>query len=273
MQQIQLTHGRETLHGVSTNLENAHGTVVYVHGTGGNYHEHSFIDASADLYTNSGRNFLAVNVPGHDATAFDESFDDSIAALDGWITQDAPTGPLVLQGHSSGALKMLRYIQRGIHAHRVERIVLLAPFDVVVFYGGPTEEGRRARAAELDALIATSGSQTPVPPELFDAWPVSAGTMREAITEEGPWDQFPVRKRLLGSVVEDIEVPVLVAIGSQDLDELIPQESAEFFDPIAICKMAEELPNVTTALIDGAAHSFTNCEDILIKSIQEWLIN
>src|SRR5215213_4089757 len=94
------------LHGLSSGLDKGQ-IAIHVHGTWGNFYENTIATAFADLYASFGYGFATVNVPGHDSESTSEVFEESLQALALWAHHLAPTGNILWQAHSLGALKVV----------------------------------------------------------------------------------------------------------------------------------------------------------------------
>lgn len=241
---------------------------VHLHGTWGNFYENAFVTAVARGYRERGWRYASVNLPSHDGGSVKEQPADSLDALARWVETLAPEGgPLVLQGHSLGALKAIQLMQEPTRrdlAARVSALVLLSPFDIVAFYGGPDPQAIERTRAVVAAELDRSGPDATVPASVFDLWQLSAATFMDMTETGGEWDVFPSRtgdghrKSLAG-----IDPPILTAIGSDDF--------AAFPDPATVTAGLDGLPNVTVALVDGAPHAFNEREEVLCGHISRFL--
>jgi pimeloyl-ACP methyl ester carboxylesterase len=254
-------NGRD-LHGITT--AGSDSLAIHVHGTWGNFYGNPFINATADLYNRLGYAFLSANFPGHDETAVSENFDDFTPALDAWVDTMDTNASIILQGHSLGALKILRYMRdtRARTVDRIQAIVLLAPFDVVAFYsGGKLETLPEKRAATLRA-ISEQGEAALVPASVFDTWQLSARTFLQLTESGGVADQFPSRVGL-AKVGHGIRCPILVAIGSEDF--------AAYPDATSVIEMLQGGNSVVATLIDGAPHNMAGRVPELCSAIERRL--
>lgn len=263
---VTLPHNNAELHGLlAVPHEQAAPVAIHVHGTWGNFYGNPFINALAECYGRHGIGFLTANFPGHDETAVSEDFDDFTPALDAWIGAYAGEAPLLLQGHSLGALKALRYLSdsRATNRERIRSLVLLSPFDIVAFYARGHVDEVDSRLARLDALIASAGRDAIAPSEWFDMWLITYGTLRALSTPGSPADQFDSRTQLPISPVRRLHVPTFIGIGGEDF--------AQYPTPKDVARMTAGLPMVTSALIEGAPHNFAGSVDRLVREVDAWL--
>lgn len=240
---------------------------LHLHGTWGNFYENPFVTALAGTYLRQGWRYASVNLPSHDGGSVGEVITESLDAVRDWIKALTSDGePLVLQGHSLGALKAIRLMSHPEYrdvADRVSGLVLLSPFDIVAFYGGDAEAAVRARHL-VEAEMARAGDAANVPSSVFDLWPLSARLFLDMTTDDGEWDIFPsraadtLRQRMAG-----IGRSTLVGIGGDDF--------AAYPDPATVAASLDGVPGVTVALVPGAPHAFAGHEDVLGEHVGRFL--
>ena len=229
--------------------------VLHVHGTWGNFYYHPFVPILGEMYDDAGWRYASVNLPSHDDGSTTETLRESLTAMAVWVERLArPGAGVILQGHSLGALKAL-----ALAAERpVDAVVLLSPADIVAFLGGaePAERERRR------SVVAGLPGDAMVPPEVFDRWPVTAGTYLSMAAAGGEWDLFPSRDlptcvaRLAG-----VTVPCFVALGGADY--------ASTPDPASI---AAALESVASVHFDPVApHNFAGSEHQLAAALRAFL--
>ena len=236
---------------------------LHLHGTWGNFYENPFVAEVAESYLCRGWRYASVNLPSHDGGSVHERLPDSLDAVRAWLDLLCDDGaPLILQGHSLGANKVLGLMHDPAYrdiAARVIGLVLLSPVDMVAFYGGPNSTAvRQARA--IATRVARADERATMPPELFDLWPISAGLFLEMTESDGAWDLFPSRTGD-GHVrwVAGTERPTLVAIGADD--------AAMFPSPADIAEGLATIPHASVRLIPRAPHNFSGQEPVLRDSI------
>lgn len=240
---------------------------IHIHGTWGNFYENSFALGLTETYTAAGWSYASVNNSGHDGGSIGEKFDDSLPEIYAWIKRLCPNGEsVVIQGHSLGALKILRLLRHPDYSelkHQIVAAVLLSPFDIVAFNGGVGEQLKLRRSRAEQQRIEQGGDAF-VDTDIFDAWPLSVDTYLEASNEGGPWDLFPSRLHLVGALGE-VGVPTLVAFGGED-------SFAQYPSPHAAAELVEtEATAVRTVLVEGAPHNFAGHEEALAQSISAFI--
>jgi alpha/beta superfamily hydrolase len=264
-QLVSAAVGSDTYHGLLRTVSSSKTLVVHVHGTGGDFFTNPFICPLADVYANAGISFLTANFPGWGEQAATERFLAFGPALGAWLKAVKWSGKLILQGHSLGALKVIHALsERTFGASpNVQGVVLLAPFDVVAFYCGGDEKKAKQIRAKMSALDISNDESALVPKEIFKAWPISIGTFRELIADNGPADQFPSRKENAGARLDQLHIPALVAIGSEDF--------AAFPSVKNVLDQMSPTELLSVRQISGAPHNFAGKTDELANAIQSWL--
>lgn len=136
--------GFQMMHSKSTN-----NAVLHFHGLAGNFYENRFVKNMSEKLVKEGYVFLTANNRGHDyitdilcekngeisyvkgGAAF-EKFEDFVIDARSWIVYLKSLGcdNIFLQGHSSGALKVL-YYQSQVKDPFVKALLLLSPSDDV----------------------------------------------------------------------------------------------------------------------------------------------
>lgn len=257
--------GESGLQGLWRPLPQARGVAIHVHGTWGNFYGNPFIVPCADLFGQFGFSFLSANFPGHDETSVNEKFGEFGDALDMWLGRLAPHGPVILQGHSLGALKAIDFVRRStsVNASRIRALSLLSPFDIVAFYAKGKVGAIGSRLETLRKIATANGPKTLVPKDLFDIWDISVETVLELATPGSAADQFPSRDGLKGAWLQRGFLPTFIAIGGADF--------AAYPTPDAAWQMASSLPNCSAHLIEGAPHNFADHVDELVSRQRAWL--
>lgn len=249
------------LHGLVAWPEKPIGLVVHVHGTWGNFYGNAFVEEVAVAAVSEGWAFATVNVPGHDETAMDEVLEDSTTAISQWLEALNPSAlPVVIQGHSLGALKTIKLASDPIRmaALHVKALVLLSAFDCIGFY---------ARESNLSGIeLAAMPAGEIVPESVFGYWLLRWDMLSRLMAVDGEWDLFRSRlldpDRLLGSV--EFSVPVFYAIGDQDFAAVPSVEAV-----VEIVRQAGFATDV--AVIPEAPHGFGGQKQVLAAGIVRWL--
>jgi pimeloyl-ACP methyl ester carboxylesterase len=253
--------GSARLHGIETWPDQPRGLLIHLHGTWGNFYANSLVEEVAKAALSEGWGFASVNLPGHDETAMDESLEDSSTAVTQWIELLNPRGlPVVIQGHSLGALKAINFASNSprIHALRVKSLFLLSAFDCVGFYL------RETKISDKDFSAMPPGEI--VPESVFGYWLLRWAMLDRLTTVDGEWDLFRSRllnpDELLGSI--RLTIPAFFAIGSLDF-AAVPSSSE------VAATVRENRAFTEAVVIPDASHSFAGKETTLAANIARWL--
>lgn len=249
--EIRNRHGKRLSSTISTPEGEPKGTVVLLHGLAG-WKDQETLRVMRDAAVEAGYQTLSFNgsdsLRGPDAsfwrgttTGFIEDMEDALAYA---RTESCITGPLILAGHSLGALAAVRYAKR--HPMLVQRLVLVAPaISFLTDSTGRIRERirtavrRMRRLKELEEEMGERFVLPLYPPWVFDY--LKYDTRRDAL---------------------QVEIPVLIISAGED--EIVAGPRAH-----------EHLANMFTqaehVVIPNARHLFDEHEDELAATISAWL--
>jgi len=241
--------------------------VLHMPGSYGNFYENRFIDALADFYPTQGITLISCNNRGHDGNSAYERFEKCILDIEAWLNWFESNGikRFILQGHSFGTHKIAYYLRE--HANeKVSGCILLAPFDLIAFYGG-TEEVRRRNLRKAREL-ADRDEDSIMPKEVWSEWPISSGTYLNLVGYETKTDLFNFRTSKEGiDALRELRVPIFAAIGGDDFASFpSPRECVDILS-------RTDLPcgKVTSHLINDAPHNFDGHIEDLIEKLRKWI--
>ncbi len=262
--------------------------IVHIHGLAGNFYENRFIYVMAREAIARGMAFLAFNNRGHDyisdinketdgiydsisgGGAFEivaECVHDIDAAIDVLLREGVAT--IFLQGHSSGANKAVFYLSQAKRSP-VKGLVLISPCDDVALQHNATGDRAPQLLKLAQEMIADGKGMELMPEGSYFSYPMSAKTFFDYFGPESDQDVFPYRtpssefKRLAS-----IDIPIFVTFGGKKDALLIPPGEAEAM----LKSKATSSPSVVSAIIEGATHSYLNCEELLTEQVMLWIAN
>ena len=259
----------ETLHGLLFRPAGgaaAEQALLYVHGVANNFYATPLV-GFAQALAEQGRPGFVFNTRGHDwaARAGDgsafmgaayENFEDCALDLDGAIAHLAERGyrRFVLVGHSLGAVKSVYY--QGLR-QRPEVAAVIACSPPRTFYAARQEDGGDfpATMAAAQRLVAEGRGE-----ELL--WAAAGGsvgpfTARTYVSKYGPDTQSDVRP-----CAARVGVPLLTLAGGAEPEPFMRH----------VRELTEAAgPHGTGRVIDGANHSYTGHEPIVLQTISAWL--
>ncbi len=262
---IELGFEGERLHGLYCQAAGSRGTIIFVHGSAGNFYYNPFIRPLVQLYLSRSWSVLLANFPGFEGTVATEDFTAFPRAFQAWMEAAKIGENVVIQGHSLGALKALYGVKHGLI--RPARLILLSPFDIVAFYLGGDRTLAEERLAKVESLQASGGPAAAIPPEIFSLWPMGAKTFLQLTEDGGPADVFPSRKSdLFEEVRRNLrETPTLICIGGKDF--------APYPSPSGVFEMLKggERDVLCARLFPAATHSFPEAIAPLVEEVSAWL--
>ena len=146
------------LNGLFSQGEKKNPTVIHIHGFEGDFFNNKFINVIAKKLKKHGTNFLTVQTRGmgndYDLTtengqyrrygAHFELLNEAYLDIDSWIDflQKHGYNQTILQGHSLGTVKVIRYLFEGSYRKEVKKLILLSPFDNFWFFGKYATKGK-----------------------------------------------------------------------------------------------------------------------------------
>lgn len=255
--------------------------VIHVHGMGGNGYENYFLDNLSELYAKLGISLFTFDNRGrgtvsdfrknddwkHAGSCF-EIFEESVHDIDGAMSYLKSIGftRFILQGHSLGGSKIVNYlIER--NPHDIEKVILLAPTDMVAWAGAdPEHENNLTKAKQLlsqgkdEELV---GAQCWPP----DKTPLSAQAYLSKSNAGAPVDIYGVREdgsTLIGKVSQ----PMLIAYSTSDIGITRPFGSMGVYKE-RLNKIKN--PNTQLQTIDGSSHAFSGFEAELVDVIERFV--
>src|ERR1039458_5289559 len=254
--------------------------VIHVHGLSGNFYEHRFLYSIAATLLGKGWGFLSTNNRGHDYVSDimedsgetiqvggnHEVITEANSDIDAWIEYLKQDGckTIVLEGHSLGCLKVIRYAVTGKYRSDIRLLIFISPADIWglqrKYFGEHTAE-RLKMAGEL--VLAGRGSDM-MPADTF-SYPIDA---RSFVALMGS-DNYVVHnsfafsdlKAISNGWLPALEIPSAAIIGSADSAVVTPpEECLRVFR--AHTKMA-----VYTRLLADAPHNYWKHEGELAESV------
>lgn len=283
-----------TLHGALYETGKKDLVIINIHGTGSNFYEEDFIGVEARAVGRLGVALLTTNNSGNavmqswgsDYQAHGcalEKFEDCLRDIDKWISFVLDRGykAVILQGHSLGTEKVVYYMYRGKHRHKVAGVILLGFADS---YGTQqqwlnstkadargSQQWRRGSKVDLlreaHKLVSEGKGYEFLRGEWYShsgAMPMSAASYINFFSEGSNLSKsLPFRTGRLDRF-KKISVPILGAIGDIKEYTFIPTVDA-------MKLMESENPNCETHQIKGADHDFEGKEDELVGLVVDWL--
>lgn len=259
--------------------------ILHIHGYAGNFYENYFVHVLDEHLKGAGCSFLTGNTRGAEYVkdfnvkdAIDgvtigaryELLEDAYKDIDAWIELISEAGyhNIVLQGHSLGTYKVVRYLSEGVHKDKIKKLILLAPFDKKGMMQTHTKiplDELIGRATE----IVNKGKGKEVVSKDFETIDISYNTWLSWYKQDDLGRVFEFcSKDYKFPALKKIAIPTLMIVGSKDeyfyLSNPDHPEEAE-----AIFK--KYIPTVETVLIKNAQHTYKGFEDALVEKIGQFI--
>lgn len=256
--------------------------IIHVHGMAGNFYENDFLFDMAKVYTDNGFAFLSCNNRGHDyiadiaqieAEGFKggaayEIFEDCLKDIDGYMSFANLNGytDIILQGHSSGANKVVYWCAHNNNFTRLKGLILLSPCDDI---GLNIDELGIEKYTELinraKVLTLSSRGDVLMPEGTFYDYPISARTYLNIFSQGASFDIFHYRNlNIEFAALSKILCPIIVFFGNKN--EFLLQESKIVKEAVY-----DKLKNCSLFEIDGANHSYSGKSSVVLNYILEWI--
>lgn len=272
------------LHGYYIPSTNKKVAVLHIHGFEGNFYENSFVHLLANELEKANIGFLTVNTRGNgkntDFNTVDgdckkigaryELLEEAHLDISVWMKflKDEGYEKIVLQGHSLGTIKVVRYLFEGEYKDKVDKLILLAPFDKKGLMDASGRKDIKGLLKKAQTKVSENQGEKLITREFevidlsyksFISWynQDDLGRMFEFCSSD--YD-FPVLKK--------IAVPTKIIVGSKDeyFHLSNPKHPEE-----AMSIMLKNIPEAKGKIIDGATHSFKPYENMMTKEVIKFI--
>jgi pimeloyl-ACP methyl ester carboxylesterase len=272
------------LHGYFSPNKSNKTALLHIHGFEGNFYENSFVHALNEEMSNNNIAFLTVNTRGNGKdTDFNtksgsitrigahyELLEQAHLDISAWLDFLFEQGytEVILQGHSLGTMKAVRYLSEGKYKDRINKLILLSPFDkkgLLKVSGKPPVEDLLNKATNMikegkgEELVTREFEDIPMSYQTFSSW-YKQDELGRVFEFCSPEYDFPALKNL--------SLPTKVIVGSKDEYFYVvnPEHPEEAMD-----LMLKHLPHGEGKIISGSVHSFSPHEDIMAKEVVNFI--
>lgn len=269
------------------NDEKSDTVLAHVHGMAGNFYENKFIDEIIINLLNSNISFSPFNNRGngHISTFFQrskdkinypiignafEKFEDCIIDIKAHIDYLESVGykKIHIMGHSLGAPKVAYYLAKA-QDERVSSVIFLAPADMLGLAKNDLKEYNKL--IKLAENMFNNGKGNMLMEEFYDeSYPLSSNTFLNLFSENSQTKIFNFHKENDDyKILNKIKIPMLTITGDNDY---ILLKSAEETMKCITDNYKHEV-KCETKIIPKANHIFTDCEEVLAKTLVDWINN
>lgn len=274
------------LHGYYMPSESKNVVLLHIHGMEGNFYQDNFVHTLTKELEKKEIGFLTVNTRGNGKdTDFNtingkivrvgsryELLEEAHLDITAWVNFLIDEGykEIILQGHSAGTVKIVRYLFEGELKDKINKLILLSPIDPLGFRivnGRNNIEDFIKKAQNKvdegkgDELITSEFDHDVLSYKTFISWyrRDDLGKMFEFCT---PQYDFPILKQ--------ISIPTFIITGSKD-EYLHPSNPGHPEEAMNI--LLRNIPNSKGKIIEDATHSFKPHEDIMVNEVTTYILS
>jgi pimeloyl-ACP methyl ester carboxylesterase len=273
-----------TLHGLLLDGDKKKPAVIYIHGFEGDFFTNRFVPAIANKLQEQGIAFLTVQTRGmandYLYKLTDESWkrfgahfellEDAYKDIDAWIEFLMTQGyeNVILQGHSLGTMKSVRYLFEGGHADKVKKLILLAPFDIIQLLEDATK-GKWPEYLEIAKQKVKEGrGEELVPKEYLDVEMSYQTYVSHHQRNDFEYIFAFHNKSYDFPLLKKVNIPVKAIVGTKD----------QFFHPAnpsqpleAMDMLKQNIKQFAGALIKDAGHGYDGHEEEVATEVVNFL--
>lgn len=280
------TEDKLILSGYFVDSTNKDFAVLHIHGFEGNFYENKFIQHQAKHFENCKIAFLTANtrgcekikefrtVEGEFATigARFETLEESPKDIDAWVKFLLNEGykTIILQGHSLGTYKIVRYLFGGKFKLKISKLVLISPFDKLALVNSYIKTPIEQLLTRAEEEVKKGNGKNLISKD-FDEIELSYNTFLSWYKLDDLGKVFNFNDKAYNfPTLSKIEIPTLLVVGSKDeyfhtSNPEHPEEAVEIFN--------KYIKNCKTEILDGAKHDYIGYENKLSEIIQTFILN
>jgi len=238
------------LHGFYSPTSDKKVALLHIHGFEGNFYENNFVYSLIRNLSQNNIAFLTVNTRGNnkisdfntiDGThkiigAWNELLEEAHLDISAWVKFLLEEGyqEIILQGHSLGTLKVIRYLFEGEYKDKISKLILLAPFE------------KHTPSSNLS-------------PQTFESWDNQSDLARVFDFSATNYD-FPILKQ--------IKIPTKIIVGEKD-EYFYPTNPNDFKRIMDL--LLSHIPNSQGVLIPEATHSYKPNEELMSEEVIKFI--
>lgn len=238
------------LHGFYSPTSDKKVALLHIHGFEGNFYENNFVYSLIKSLSQNNIAFLTVNTRGNNKItdfntvvgeyktigAWNELLEEAHLDISAWIKflLDEGYQQIILQGHSLGTIKVIRYFFEGEYKDKINKLILLAPFE----------------------------KQTPLPdlsPQSYESWNNQSDLARVFDFSAKDYD-FPILKQ--------IKIPTKIIVGEKD-EYFYPSNPNDYKRIMDL--LLNHIPNSQGVFIPEALHSYKPNENLMSQEVVKFI--
>lgn len=290
--QTVVTQDGLIMHGlVSQIIPPIRGIVIHVHSAFSNFFEHVYYNVLAEKLSSKGIQIFYINTRGRDYYAdfkkhFDnkivnvriggslERFEDSEMDIEPWVNITSKDNiPIFLQGHSLGAMKIIRYCKKR-SCKKLSGLALLSPPDIDGFMesinGDKHLEYKEFSSEKVANAKHSDEVDISMPKDSYVVAPISIGTFNSMLNNPNNTSMFALNDINISNqagLISIRDMPKLILYG--DNGEVLSRSSEE---QVALFKKLT-MYNTEYEIVSDCNHNYQGAEDKISTSISNWYEN
>ncbi len=288
MQKLVRTLTKDSLYlnGLYTPGDKAKSATLFIHGFMTDFYSHDFYQPMVDAVSSQGHaiimaqhrgtgiytEFITQEKEGKDIGSYYELLEEAHLDISAWIEFLLNEGyqSVTLIGHSLGTIKIVRYMIEGAYKDKVNKLVLISPFDKTAYIEDKTK-GEWKNHVEFAREKVNTGKALELITNDFDDYLTTFQTYLSWYDTTDMNRMFDFyNKDYKSPILEQIKVPVVVIAGKADNFLYIPSMGTTLEDVEYYLK--NNIKNMTVHFIDACGHVFTGYEDQLASLVSDSLL-
>lgn len=269
------------LSGLFSNPLNSKKVILHIHGFEGDFFSNSFVSIQGTMLSEKDISFLTVQTRGTSLRqelineggeaiyngSYYELLEEAYLDIDAWIEFLTTKGfeEIILQGHSLGTIKVIRYIFEGGIKDKVSRLILLAPFDKTWLLDNAAKQVNKSpeELRKIAKEMVEKGKGDEIAPYGFDDVPHSYKNFLSWYSTDDLGKMFDFfDKEYAFPILNKIQIPTLIIVGNKD----------EFFNP-SNPEMPEEAMSILSSNIKNSKGIFIEGSEHVFKGFEKELVN
>lgn len=279
------TEDKLILNGLYTDGDKNKPAIIHLHGFQGTFYTNKFVNKISEKLKEDDFGFIAVQTRGTDIASEIYADNDQGWALGGsdyelleeahfditaWISflLDKVYKEVILEGHSLGTYKIVRYLFEGDYSNKVKKLIFLAPFDLMQLLEDFTK-GKWKEYLKIAEEKTQQGKGMDMIPDYFLDVRMSYQTYVSHHKQNDFQKMFLFHdKNYDFPILNKIKIPVKILVGTGDpyFHPANPQNPDE-----AMQILLRNIKNSEGKLIKGAKHVYEGYENVVADEVLEFV--
>ena len=259
--------------------------VIHIHGFQGDFYTNEFVKRISERLHEENIGFVSIQNRGTGVEseiytttekgwtmggASYELLEEAYLDIDAWIRflLDQGYKEIILEGHSLGTMKIVRYLFEGNYVGKVKKLILLAPFDIMQLLNDATK-GKWKEYLKIAEQKVEEGKGMEIIPEHFLDVKMSYQTYVSHHRQDDYVRMFAVHDgNYKFPLLNKINIPVKIIVGTDDpyfhpANTKKPQEALDLL--LGNIKISEG------ALIKGSQHVYEGFENEVAEEVLKFI--